>query len=103
VTETIKEIDMARETKTAMHARVGALLADFDARNREINKLKKIADGLKEQIKEIDPGTYGDWVLAKGTPREVLDQRAARELLTQHGVEVPMKLTDAPIVVTAKA
>jgi hypothetical protein len=93
---------MARETKTAMNARVSALLADFDARNREINKLKKIADGLKEQIKEIESGTYGDWVLARGTARYNLDQRAARELLTQHGVEVPVKLSEAPIVVTPK-
>jgi hypothetical protein len=93
---------MPRETKTARNARVSGLLADFDARNREINKLSKIRDGLKEQLKEIEPGTYGDWVLATGTPREVLDQRAARELLTQHGVPVPTKITDAPIVVTPK-
>jgi len=94
---------MARETKTAMNARVGALLADFDARNREVNKLKKIVEGLKLQLKEIDPGTYGDWVLAAGTPREMLDQPEARRLLTDAGISVPVKLTDAPIVVTPKA
>lgn len=94
---------MPRETKTAMRQRVSALLADFDARNREINKLIKIRDGLKEQIKEIDPGEYGDWILATGTPREILDQRAARELLTSNGIEVPMRVTDAPIVVTPRA
>jgi hypothetical protein len=94
---------MARETKAAMTARVSALLADFDARNREINKLSKIRDGLKEQIKELAHGTYGDWVLAGGTPRENLDQREAKRLLTEAGIEVPMRMSDAPIVVSPKA
>jgi hypothetical protein len=93
---------MARETKAAMNARVGALLADFDARNREVNKLKKIVEGLKLQIKELNAGTYGDWVLATGTPRELLDQQEAKRLLTEAGIPVPVKMTDAPIVVTPK-
>ena len=93
---------MPRETKAALHARVSALLADFDARNREINKLSKIRDGLKEQLKEIDPGTYGDWILATGTPRELLDQREAKRLLTEAGIPVPTRISDAPIVVSPK-
>ena len=94
---------MPRETKAALNARVSALLADFDARNREINKLSKIRDGLKEQLKEIDPGTYGDWILATGTPRELLDQREAKRLLTEAGIPVPMRTSDAPIVVSPKS
>lgn len=92
-----------RETKAQKASRVSALLADFDARNREANKLKTIVEGLKAQIKELDPGTYGDWVLAAGTPREMLDQREAKRLLTEKGIPVPMRLSDAPIVVTPKA
>jgi len=91
---------MARETKAQRVARVSALLAEFDARTRERNKLDTIVRGLKEQVKEIDPGTYGDWVRAEGTPREIMDQPAARELLTANGLTVPVKMTDPPIVVT---
>ena len=93
---------MPRETKARINSRVSALLADFDARNREANKLKTIVEGLKAQIKELAPGAYGDWVLAAGTPREMLDQREAKRLLTEAGIPVPMRLSDAPIVVTPK-
>ncbi len=94
---------MARETAAQKKSRLSALLADFDARNRELNKLMTIVKGLKEQVREIDPGPYGDWVLAHGTAREMFDQREARRLLTEAGIEVPMVMSQAPMVVTPKA
>lgn len=93
---------MARETAAQKKSRISALLADYDARNREINKLTTIVKGLREQIREIEPGTYGDWVRASGTPREMLDQQEARRLLTEAGIAIPMKLTEAPVVVTPR-
>jgi len=94
---------MPRETKAARDSRIGHLLADFDARSRELNKLQNIVKGLKEQVKEIGPGVYGDWVRADGTPRAILDQQAAKNLIVELGGTVPLKMTDAPIVVTPKA
>jgi hypothetical protein len=94
------EINMAKETAAQKRTRIALLLADFDARNRELRKLTKIVEGLKEQVKEIDPGTYGDWQRSDGTPREILDQAAVRQDYAERGVPLPMKVTDAPAVVS---
>lgn len=93
---------MARETKTQRAARVGALLAMYDAKNRELRKLAKDVESLKAEISAEAPDTYGDWVLATGTPREILDQQEAKRLLTTAGIVVPTKVTEAPIVVRPK-
>lgn len=92
-----------RETAAAKRSRISLLLADYDARSRELRKLAKIVDGLKEQVKEIDPGTYGEWIRSEGTPREILDQPAARKALEAAGIPVPVRMTDAPVVVTPTA
>ena len=91
---------MARETKAARDSRVSMLLADFDARSKELNKLQAIVKGLKAQVAEIEPRTYGEWVRAEGTPRAIMDQGAVREFYTANGYEVPTKMTDPPVVVT---
>jgi len=93
---------MARETKAARASRVGALLAMYDAKNRELRKLSKDVDSLKAEIAAEEPGTYGDWVLATGTPREILDQEQAKRLLVTAGIEVPTKTTNPPVVVRPK-
>lgn len=93
---------MAKETAAQRRTRIGMLLADYDARSRELRKLAKDVDALKAQIREIEPGTYGDWIRGEGTPREVMDQQEAKRLLTAAGIPVPVKLTEAPITVTAK-
>jgi hypothetical protein len=93
---------MARETKAQRNSRVSALLADYDARSRELNKLMTIVKGLKEQVRELDSDTYGDWTLTYGTPRSIMDQAAARKRLTDAGIEIPMVDTQAPINVTPK-
>lgn len=93
---------MARETAAQKRTRISMLLADYANRAADLRKQAKIVDGLKEQIRtEVAPGTYNDWAMSFGTPREILDQPAARKLITDLGAEVPMKTTDAPIVVTA--
>lgn len=90
----------ARETAAQKRSRVSALLADYDNRSRELNKLKKIVDGLKEQIKELPSGTYGEWQLAFSSGRELFDQAEAKRLLTNLGVEIPM-FTSAQSAVVA--
>lgn len=94
---------MPRETKAQKINRISMLLADYDASSRELRKLTKRVDELKAAVKEIDPDTYGDWMYAHGTPREILDQPAARAALKEAGIDVPTKMTDAPIVLTNKA
>ena len=91
-----------RETAAQKRSRIAALIADYDARSRELNKLTTIVKGLKEQVREIEPGTYGDFVLGHGTPREIMDQQAARKLLTENGITVPMTTTQAPLTVNPK-
>jgi len=93
---------MGRETAAQKRNRISMLLADYQNRAQELRKLQKIVDGLKEQVREIEPGSYGDWSLAHGTPREILDQPAARKALQDAGIEIPTKLTDPPVVVSAK-
>jgi len=88
-----------RETIKQRDARVSMLLADYDARVRELRKLEKDVDSLKEQVREIEPGTYGDWVREDGTPREIMDQAAVKEDYHKRRVEVPMTTTRPPIVV----
>lgn len=94
---------MAKETAAQRRTRIAMLLADYDARSRELRKLAKAVDEMKAQIKEIDPGAYGDFTLSRGTPREILDQRAAKDALTKAGLPIPTTMTDAPIVVSPKA
>lgn len=92
-----------RETKAQKANRVAMLLADYDAQSRALRKLTKVVDELKKAVKEIEPGTFGDWTYARGTAREVLDQQAARAALKEAGIEVPLTMTDAPIVLTNTA
>lgn len=94
---------MPRETKAAKASRIALLLAAYDATARELRKLTKQADELKAAVKEIEPGTYGEWTYSHGTPREILDQPAARALMKDHGINIPTKMTDAPIVLTSTA
>lgn len=92
-----------KETAAQRKIRIGMLLADFHARNAELGKLNAIVKGMKTQIREeVEPGTYGDMVFAYGTPRQILDQPAARKRLQDNGIEIPMTQTDAPLIVTPK-
>jgi hypothetical protein len=93
---------MPRETAAQRRTRIAMLLADYDARSRELRKLTKIVDGLKEQIREVDAGTYGDWIRGHGTPREIMDMAAVKQDYADRGKPVPMKVTEAPIVVSPK-
>lgn len=91
---------MARETKAQKVSRISMLLAEYDARAREARKLESIVKGLKEQIREIEPGTYGEWVRSTGTPREIVDQAAIKQDFAERGVALPTKMTEAPVIVT---
>lgn len=93
-----------RETKAQKTSRIAMLLAEYDETSRALRKLTKQADELKTEIREnVDPGTYGEWIVSTGTPREILDQPKARELLKASGIDVPTKMTDAPVIVTHSA
>lgn len=89
----------ARETAAQRKTRIGHLLADYDNRSKELRKLVKIVDGLKEQVREIPDGKYGDWERSEGTPREILDQAAVKREYAARGDALPMTMTSAPIVV----
>jgi hypothetical protein len=91
---------MARETAAQRRTRIEMLLADYQNRSSELRKLVKIVDGLKEQVKEVAPGTYGEWQRSTGTPREILDQAAIKAKYAELGLTLPTKMTDAPIVVS---
>lgn len=93
----VKETAAQRKTRYAM------LLADYDARSRELRKLDSIVKGLKEQIAEIPEGTYGEWTRSHGTPREIVDQAAIKARFAELGEVLPTKMTSAPILVIPKA
>jgi hypothetical protein len=88
---------MPRKTKI----QIGLILADYDAAIRDQRKAEKRAAELKAEIRELDlkEGAYGPMTFAYGTPREILDQPKARELLKAHDIEVPTTMTSAPLVV----
>lgn len=88
-----------RETAAQKRTRVSLLLADYSNRSQELRKLSRIVDGLKEQVRELEPARYGDWELSEGTPREILDQAAVRRTYAERGDTLPMVMTSAPIVV----
>lgn len=94
---------MPRETAAQKRSRLSALLGDYDARNRELNKLTTIVKGLKEQVREVEAGSYGDWNLTYGAGREMLNQSEAKKLLTEAGIEIPMIATQGSIIITPKA
>lgn len=93
---------MPRETIKQRNQRYSDLLADLKNRSEELNKLMTVVKGLRAQVEDIPPGTYGDWIRAEGTPRTVTDMDALRALLAKHSLEIPTKQTKAPVVVTPK-
>lgn len=88
---------MPRKTK----AQIGMLLADLEAAQVDKRKAEKREKDLKEEIGELSlkEGVYGDMSYALGTPREIMDQPAVRELVKANGLKVPTKFTEAPMVV----
>lgn len=93
---------MARETKAQKARRVGDMLAEYNRLTEMVSKAQADIKALQPQIRELDAGAYGDWVLTFGTPRTIMDQQATRELLASLEHEVPMTKTQAPIQVNPK-
>jgi hypothetical protein len=91
---------MPRETKAQKNARVGALLADYDEKSRQLRKLEKDVKGLKERVRELAEGEYGDWKFTLGSTREILDQPQVHKDYAELGKEVPKITTQPQIVVT---
>lgn len=94
---------MPKETAAQKRTRIADLLRDYDNRSRELRKLEADVKSMKEQIYALDSGTYNDMILTRGTPREIVDQQAVKEGYTKRGELIPMKMTKAPIVVSAVA
>lgn len=90
---------MPRETKAQRNARVGALLADYDEKSRQLRKLEKDVKDMKERIRELAEGQYGEWVYTQGTPREIMDQPQVQKDYAEQGKPVPKVMTQPPIVV----
>jgi len=94
---------MAKETAAQRRTRIAMLLADYDARSRELRKLTKEVDNLKAQVREVDPGTHGEWIRGTGTPREIVDQAAIKQAYAERGEPMPTRMTEPPITVTMVA
>lgn len=90
---------MPRETKAQKNARVGALLADYDEKSRQLRKLEKDVKDMKERIRELAEGTYGEWMFTLGTTREIMDQGQVQKDYAEQGKEVPKMTTQPQIVV----
>lgn len=91
-----------KETIKQRKERIGMLLAEYDARNRELAKLNAIVKGLKEQVREVEPGDYAGASLTYGAGREMFDQKEARRLLDEAGLDIPTFISQGAIVVTLK-
>lgn len=95
-----------KETAAQRKTRIGLLVAQFDAENRELAKKAAIVKGLKTQLKdEVPPeavGTYGDFIISYAAPKEIVDQQAVKQLMAQHKIEIPTKLTEPALVVNPK-
>lgn len=90
---------MPRETKAQKNARVGALLAEYDEKSRQLRKLDKDVKDLKERVRELDEGQYGEWIFALGISREILDQAQVQKDYAAEGKDVPKVMTQPQIVV----
>lgn len=88
-----------KETAAQRKTRYANLLADYRARVDDFNKLKKIVDGLKEQVAEVPVGKFGDWERAEGTPREITDAAQIKADYAAMGKPVPVRMSAPPIVV----
>lgn len=91
---------MARETVKQRNTRVSILLAAYDADSAQLRKLAKDVETMKEEIRKLDPGSYGEWQYSTGTPREIMDQAAVKRAYQERGDTLPTKTTEAPIVVS---
>jgi hypothetical protein len=97
---------MPRETKAQKTTRISLLLGDYDEKSKRLRKLANEVDDLKGQIEaaELESGTvYGDWIFGRGTPRNNVDNEAVKEHYASLKLELPRKLSKAPIIVTPKA
>jgi hypothetical protein len=90
---------MPRETKAQKNARVGALLAEYDERSRQLRKLEKDVKDLKQRVRELTEGTYGEWMFTLGTSREIMDQQQVQKDYASRGEDVPKVSTQPQIVV----
>jgi len=88
-----------RETKAQKATRIANLLADYDAAKSDKSKAEARFDALKAQVAMIEDGTYGEWVRSHGTPRKITDNDAVALDFAERKVEIPTKLTKAPIIV----
>lgn len=94
----LEGIDMPRKTK----AQIALLLGDLYAAKSDKRKIETRVKDLEAELAAIPAlkeGAYGEWTYTLGTPREILDQPKAKELLTEKGLKVPTVMTKAPIVV----
>lgn len=91
---------MPRETKAQRTSRVSTLCASYDAHRRELAKLTKIVNAEKELVKVEDPGTYGEWIIATGTAREINDMEAIKAHYADRGETLPTRMSEPPVVVS---
>ena len=90
----------AKETKAQRTTRIAMLLADYDAQSRELRKKTAEVENLKKQIRDVEPGQYGEWIRGTGTPREIVDQAAVKRAYAERGEAMPTKVTEPSVTVT---
>jgi hypothetical protein len=79
---------------------IAGILAAYRAVADRENEAAAERRKLRKLVDQITVGTYGHWALSPSEPSLILDQDAAKELLTELGREVPMKETQPGVTVT---
>jgi hypothetical protein len=80
------------ELALTLYAEVAELEATARARRTDKDFAKLI-------LNEVEAGEYGRWRLGRGRPRHMLDQQRARQILEEHGLEVPEQVTEPSLSV----
>jgi hypothetical protein len=88
-----------KETAAQRRLRYARLLADYDELNSRMRKDERDMKALKDAVREIPAGTYGEWMRSQGTPRVITDMDAVREYYSAQQLELPTKETEPPVVV----
>jgi hypothetical protein len=79
------------------HARVLAAYAAANARACEADREKR---ALRKQVDELPAEVVFDgWRKRLGTPKRIVDRDAAKSLLAERGLELPMRDAEPPLIV----
>lgn len=82
---------------TSEQAKLLAAYVAANARAREADRQKR---ALRKKVDDLPADVvFGGWRKRLGKPAEILDRDAVKALLTERGLEVPMKDAEPPLIV----